>query len=102
MDGTNLIDFVDANIRAPILLAVLPTSRELCCVDFGLRELSCIGLNRQKRRLLWASEDFQFLKDWIVDDKKERYYFVLSFVDPSASEGGPEVCINLHKPAQNA
>ena len=75
MDGTNLIDFVDADISAPTLLAVLPTSRELCWVDFGMRELSCIGLNQKDRHLVWASEDFQFLKDWIVDDKNERYYW---------------------------
>uniref|UniRef100_A0A914VTV9 Uncharacterized protein n=1 Tax=Plectus sambesii TaxID=2011161 RepID=A0A914VTV9_9BILA len=53
LDGTNIVKFVSSDVGFPTGLVILHQRSELCWVDRSRVELSCIGLARQNRRLVY-------------------------------------------------
>ena len=60
LDGKNNEVFVSTDIHLPNGLAIVQSTKELCWVDAGSQRLSCIGLNGQNRRLVYAPLEYPF------------------------------------------
>ncbi|WKY13835.1 hypothetical protein Q1695_004571 [Nippostrongylus brasiliensis] len=92
MDGKNNRVFLNDDIHLPNGITILPNRRELCWVDAGNRRLSCIGLDGQNRRVVYASLQYPFglthnneAKFYWTDWKDNRIHSVGIYGDGYAS-----------------
>jgi nidogen (entactin) len=72
LDGKNNEIFVQSDIHLPNGLAIIQSTKELCWVDAGSQRLSCIGLNGQNRRLVYAPLEYPF---GLAVRNDERFYW---------------------------
>ncbi|VDO17006.1 unnamed protein product [Brugia timori] len=72
LDGTENSAFISTEVNLPNGLTVLLERRELCWVDAGLQHLSCIGLNGQNRRVVYAPLQYPF---GLTVHNEQRFYW---------------------------
>ncbi|EJW78690.1 hypothetical protein WUBG_10400 [Wuchereria bancrofti] len=72
LDGTENSAFISTEVNLPNGLTVLLERRELCWVDAGLQQLSCIGLNGQNRRIVYAPLQYPF---GLTAHNEQRFYW---------------------------
>ncbi|KAK6108182.1 G2F domain family protein [Brugia pahangi] len=72
LDGTENSAFISTEVNLPNGLTVLLERRELCWVDAGLQQLSCIGLNGQNRRVVYAPLQYPF---GLTVHNEQRFYW---------------------------
>ncbi|CAG9539309.1 unnamed protein product [Cercopithifilaria johnstoni] len=72
LDGTGNSPFVTTGVNLPNGLAVLMQRRQLCWVDAGLQHLSCIDLNGDNRRVVYAPLQYPF---GLTVHNEQRFYW---------------------------
>ncbi|KAK6756777.1 hypothetical protein RB195_014916 [Necator americanus] len=72
MDGQNNRIFLNDDIHLPNGIAILPNRRELCWVDAGNHRLSCIGLDGNNRRVVFAPLQHPF---GLTHNNEARFYW---------------------------
>ena len=72
LDGKNNEVFVNKDIHLPNGLAIIQSTKELCWVDAGSQRLSCIGLDGNNRRLVYAPLEYPF---GLAVRNDERFYW---------------------------
>jgi len=72
LDGQNNIDFIKDDIGLPNGLVLLQTRRELCWVDAGKKQLSCIRLDGNGRRVVYSPLEYPF---GLTHENEERFYW---------------------------
>ncbi|OZC09732.1 G2F domain protein [Onchocerca flexuosa] len=72
LDGTEKSAFITTEVHLPNGLAVLLERRQLCWVDAGLQQLSCIGLNGNNRRIVYAPLQYPF---GLTVHNEQRFYW---------------------------
>ncbi|MCP9264851.1 Nidogen-1 [Dirofilaria immitis] len=72
LDGTENSAFITADVHLPNGLTVLLERRQLCWVDAGLQQLSCIGLNGNNRRIVYAPLQYPF---GLTVHNEQRFYW---------------------------
>jgi sugar lactone lactonase YvrE len=72
LDGSSNQDFVKDDIGLPNGLTLLQNRRELCWVDAGKKQLSCIRLDGTGRRVVYAPLEYPF---GLTHENEERFYW---------------------------
>ncbi|EYB83124.1 hypothetical protein Y032_0342g3033 [Ancylostoma ceylanicum] len=72
MDGQNNRIFLNDDIHLPNGITILPNRRELCWVDAGNHRLSCIGLDGNNRRVVFAPLQYPF---GLTHSNEARFYW---------------------------
>ncbi|KAI6214615.1 NIDogen [Aphelenchoides besseyi] len=72
LDGRNNRDFINTDIELPNGLTILPRRRELCWVDAGKKQLSCVRFDGTGRRVVHAPLEYPF---GLTHENEERFYW---------------------------
>ncbi|KAJ1346639.1 hypothetical protein KIN20_001510 [Parelaphostrongylus tenuis] len=72
MDGKNNRVFLNEDVHLPNGITILPNRRELCWVDAGNHRLSCIGLNGNNRRVVYAPLQHPF---GLTHNNEAKFYW---------------------------
>ncbi|KAK6055107.1 Low-density lipoprotein receptor repeat class B [Cooperia oncophora] len=72
MDGRNNRVFLNDDIHLPNGITILPNRRELCWVDAGNHRLSCIGLDGNNRRVVYAPLQYPF---GLTHNNEQKFYW---------------------------
>ncbi|XGW06087.1 hypothetical protein V3C99_016431 [Haemonchus contortus] len=72
MDGKNNRVFLNDDIHLPNGITILPNRRELCWVDAGNHRLSCIGLDGNNRRVVYAPLQYPF---GLTHNNEAKFYW---------------------------